>query len=67
MVTATIESLPALMTRPEAAAFLRVSKPTLSRWAKTGRLKPLKLGGSVRYEKDAVQRLLDAARAAEGK
>jgi excisionase family DNA binding protein len=52
------------LTRPEVSAYLRVSKPTLSRWAKTGQLVPLKIGRNVRYERSAIERMVEKGREA---
>jgi predicted DNA-binding transcriptional regulator AlpA len=46
-----------LLTRPETAQYLRISVPTLERWAKLGigpRL--IRIGGSVRYPLSGVRR-----------
>jgi excisionase family DNA binding protein len=62
MAAATIESLPPFLTRPEVAEFLRVSKPSLIRMENDGRLKAVRFGRSVRYEREAIKRLLEQAR-----
>jgi excisionase family DNA binding protein len=67
MTAATIESLPPFLTRPEVASFLRLSKPSLIRMEQDGRLPALRFGRSVRYEREAVRRLLEQARGAETK
>lgn len=47
--------LPALMTRAETAAYLRVSLPTLARLVRAGKLPALKIGSAVRFTADAVR------------
>lgn len=43
------------LTRTEVAALLKVSKTTLSDWAKKELLKPYKLGRTVRYKESEVR------------
>jgi excisionase family DNA binding protein len=52
------------LTRREVAAYLRISQSTLCRMAKNGRLPALKIGGSMRYERATVERMLERERAA---
>jgi excisionase family DNA binding protein len=52
------------LTRREVAAYLRVSQSTLCRMAKSGSLPALKIGGSMRYERATVERMLEKERAA---
>jgi len=47
-----------LLTRKEVCKILRVSYPTLKRWADSGVISSIKIGGTVRYEKAEIQRLL---------
>ncbi|GAA4289846.1 helix-turn-helix domain-containing protein [Aestuariibaculum suncheonense] len=47
-----------LLTRKEAADYLKVSMVTLNNWAKHGILKPLKIGNLVRYELVELQKAL---------
>lgn len=46
-----------LLTRREAAAFLRMSPNTLDRYAGMGRIKRVRLGGSVRYSREELERI----------
>lgn len=50
------EDLPDLMTIDEVATFLRVSKITLKRWGKRGKLPAIRINsrGDRRYKKEAV-------------
>ena len=50
------EDLPDLMTIEEVANFLRVSKITLKRWGKRGKLPAIRINqrGDRRYKKEAV-------------
>ncbi|MDQ3239305.1 MAG: helix-turn-helix domain-containing protein [bacterium] len=52
----TGEDLPDLMTIQEVADFLRVSKITLKRWGKRGKLPAIRINqrGDRRYKKEAV-------------
>lgn len=50
------EDLPDLMTIDEVSKFLRVSKITLKRWGKRGKLPAIRINarGDRRYKKEAV-------------
>lgn len=53
--------MPSLLTTDEVAAYLRVSRQTLSLWNRRGILKPAKISKNVlRYKKDDVLRILGA-------
>jgi excisionase family DNA binding protein len=54
------EDLPDLMTIEEVANFLRVSKITLKRWGKRGKLPAIRINqrGDRRYKKEAVHWLV---------
>lgn len=43
----------------KVAEMLSVSKPTLWRWEKIGYLKPVRIGGKVRYKMSEVKKLLE--------
>jgi excisionase family DNA binding protein len=49
-----------LLTQREAAAVLRLSERTLERWRRTGEvdLPYVKLGNSVRYRLEAIERCI---------
>lgn len=47
-----------LLTEAEAGAVLRVSRQTLYRMRRDGRLSAVKVGGSIRYRKADLLRLL---------
>ena len=52
-----------LMTRPEAAEYLRLSDKTLARWAWAGRgPRFIKIGGAVRYDPADVDAFIEAGR-----
>lgn len=51
---------PRMLTAPEVAALFRVTPATVYRWAKTGKLAAITVGGTVRFREDEVRRLLDA-------
>ena len=53
MVTATDE-YPDLLKSSELACYLRISKSTLYRLVRTGRLPVARVGGRLRFRKDAV-------------
>ena len=49
-----------LMTSPEVAELLRVSVATLARWRGADQGPPfVQIEGSIRYQRDAVQRWID--------
>jgi hypothetical protein len=54
-----------LLTRVEAAMYLRLSLPTLQRWGRLGiGPKPLRVGHSIRYRLSDVRSFPQAAMAA---
>ena len=56
-----IQGTPALLTRGETAALLRIHQATLDKWVLAGRIPPpIKLGGAiVRYDRDALLKHLE--------
>lgn len=48
-----------LLTIDEVAASLKVSKMTLWRWSKSGRLKKVDIGGVPRYRRSDIENLLN--------
>lgn len=48
-----------MLTAPEVAALFRVTPATVYRWAKTGKLAAITVGGTVRFRNEDVQALLD--------
>ncbi|MEK9179026.1 MAG: helix-turn-helix domain-containing protein [Patescibacteria group bacterium] len=56
----SFDDLPELLTIEEVANLLRVSKITLKRWGKSGKLPALRINsrGDRRYKKEAVLRFL---------
>lgn len=49
----------ALLTPAEVARLFRVDPKTVTRWAQSGKLSPLRtLGGHRRYRREEVERLL---------
>lgn len=48
-----------LLTIDEVVAILKVSKMTLWRWAKSGRLKKVDIGGVPRYRRSDIENLLN--------
>ncbi|MCG7311540.1 BldC family transcriptional regulator [Brachybacterium halotolerans subsp. kimchii] len=52
-------SYTALLTPAEVARLFRVDPKTVTRWAQSGKLSPLRtLGGHRRYRREEVERLL---------
>lgn len=47
-----------LLTPAEVASRLRVSRASVSRWAKDGVLKPIRVGGTLRFRRADVEALL---------
>ena len=48
------DNTPELLTRKQTAKFYGISLVTLNEWTKTGVIPAKRIGGSVRYEKEAV-------------
>ena len=48
-----------LLTIDEVVALLKVSKMTLWRWSKSGRLKKVDIGGVPRYRRSDIENLLN--------
>ena len=48
-----------LLTRKEVAQKMRVSYPTLKRWADSGLISSIKIGGTVRYKLSEIEQLLN--------
>jgi excisionase family DNA binding protein len=46
----------ALMSGKDVAKFWDVSKRTVLRWVQKGRLKPIRMGGTVRFKRAEVER-----------
>lgn len=56
-----------LMTPAEVAAAFHVDPKTVTRWAKEGKLSPVRtLGGHRRYRESEIQELLDGPRNSKG-
>jgi excisionase family DNA binding protein len=53
-----------LLTAPEAAAYLRVTRKTLRRWENSGLLTPVRIGRNIRYRRDDVDALLTREKSA---
>lgn len=53
-----------LLTSKEACDYLQVSRSTLHKLLKTGKLKGVKVGRQWRFSSDDVRRFLDEQRAA---
>ncbi len=53
--------LPALLTAAEVAQALRVTTSSVYRWADDGTLKSIRVGETVRFRRDDVVALLEAA------
>lgn len=52
------------MTVPEVANYFRVTKMTVHRWIRAGKLSALQIGRDFRVREDSVQALLDASKVA---
>jgi excisionase family DNA binding protein len=51
------------MDRKQVAQLFGVSLPTILRWQRAGKLKPVRLGGgTVRYQKSDLQAFIDLAK-----
>lgn len=53
-----LDNLPDIITIKQLAEFLQISEPTIHRAIKAGNLKSLKVGKSVRIEKESVMEWL---------
>lgn len=53
-----LDDLPDLLTEAEAGAVLRVSRMTLYRMRRDGRITAVKLRGAIRYRKSDLERML---------
>jgi excisionase family DNA binding protein len=62
MVATCLENLPPVLTRPDVADFLKLSKRTLVRMERDGRLPVLRFGRTIRYEREAIKNLLEGVR-----
>lgn len=51
-------STPELLTAAEVCDILRVSPSTVSRWRRNGVLTGFKVGGSLRFQRSEVERLV---------
>lgn len=49
---------PDLLTADEVAAYFRVSLPTVSRWRREGTITGYKIGGTLRFRRSDVEKLL---------
>jgi excisionase family DNA binding protein len=48
------------LTAKEVAALAGISTRTLFRWIQLGRLRPLRIGGGIRFSRDKVLREIEA-------
>jgi excisionase family DNA binding protein len=60
MVTLT-DRYPDLLKSSELASYLRISKSTLYRLVRSGRLPAARVGGRLRFRKDTISELLSDA------
>lgn len=60
MTSVKLDDLPELLTIEEVSRLLRVSKITLKRWGKKGKLPAIRINsrGDRRYKKEEVMRFL---------
>ena len=59
-----MEDIAIILTKREAADFLRVSLKTLERWEHDGKLVPIRLSpGAVRYRRSDIERLIEESAA----
>lgn len=55
-----MQSADELLTAAEVAAIFKVRSQTIYRWGKDGTLETVTVGGTVRFRKSSVDRLLGA-------
>ncbi len=55
------DGLPGLMTRVDAAEYLRVSLPTLHRLIRAGKVRAVKIGGVTRITADGLKMFVAGA------
>ena len=58
------EISPLLITRNQACEVLAISERTLDRLAKSGEIKPMRIGRSIRYHLDEIRRFVDEQKSA---
>lgn len=51
-----------LMTVKDVAIFLRVEERTVYRWVELGRIKPLRMGRTIRFSKSNLLRAMEKSR-----
>lgn len=61
LIDVTAPNAPAILTIPEAAGALRVSRATINRLCAAGRLSAVKLPGGTRIKTATVRALIEAA------
>lgn len=54
------EPLPELLTPEEVAEHLRITLHTVYAWARTGKLPHIRIAGTVRFRRDALEALTEA-------
>ena len=54
-----------LLTTPELAAALRVSRRSITRWVDDGTLPAIRVGGVLRFDEEAIAHLIDPHNANE--
>lgn len=59
-------ALKPLLTYPEAARFLRVSRSTLCRWVQARRIPHLRVGTQVRFDPEVLKKCFRVAEADPG-
>lgn len=60
--------LPRMLRRPGAAAYLSVSETTLDQWVADGIVPaPVKVRGCTLYDREGLDRAMDAVTAGEGR
>ena len=62
MSMTTLDSLPPILSRKETAELLRLTERSIDAMRKSGKLPHFRIGGSVRFQREAVLALLPPRR-----
>lgn len=53
------DKIPKLLTKKEAIVLLKISKPTIDRYAASGKLKKIKFAGKVYFAEEDIKNLIN--------